>query len=227
LARGRFLRLFIGNMASGKTRHLLTEIDTLRRYGNKRLAVFKPRTDTRSGMNRITSRKGEEDAAEEISAREPKELWPILRGKESAAGCRFEVIAFDEVQFFGRDSGFFQLVKHLLDDGYDVIASGLAFDFRGEPFGSTPDLAMLAEDRCMWMTSYCTKCGGRAAYPQRIVNGAPAHYDSPQIQVGGDETYEPRCDEHFVLPGRPLPGYDEASPQGRIWAEHAYSNGKV
>ena len=29
-------------------------------------------------------------------------------------------------------------------------------------FGSTPDLAMLAEDRCMWMTSYCTKCGSRA-----------------------------------------------------------------
>ncbi|HYA17632.1 MAG TPA: hypothetical protein VEF06_09210 [Bryobacteraceae bacterium] len=228
MARGRFLRLFIGNMASGKTRHLLTEIDTLRRYGNKRIAVFKPRTDTRSGLNRITSRKGDEDVAEEISAAEPTELWPILRARESAAGCRFEVIAFDEVQFFGRDSGFFQLVKYLLDDGYDVIASGLAFDFRGEPFGSTADLAMLAEDRCMWMTSYCTKCGQRAAYPQRMINGQPPHYNSPQIQVGGDETYEPRCDEHFVLPGRPLPGYDEASPQGRIFAEKIYTaNGKV
>jgi thymidine kinase len=206
-------------MASGKTRHLLTEIDTLRKYGNKRIAVFKPRTDTRSGMNTIKSRKGDEDAAEEITATEPTEMWPILRAKESAMGCQYEVIAFDEVQFFARDSGFFQLVKHLLDDGYDVLASGLAFDFRGEPFGSTPDLALLAEDRCMWMTAYCTKCGGRAAYPQRIINGNPAPYDSPQIQVGGDETYEPRCDDHFVLPGRPLPGYDEASPQRRIWAQ--------
>lgn len=208
-------------MASGKTRHLLTEIDTLRRYGNKRIAVFKPRTDTRSGMNRIRSRKGDEDAAEEISATQPTELWAILRDKESAAGCRFEVIAFDEVQFFGRDSGFFQLVKHLLDDGYDVLASGLAFDFRGEPFGSTPDLAMLAEDRCMWMTSYCTRCGSRASYPQRLIGGQPATYRSPQIQVGGDETYEPRCDEHFVLPGRPLAGYDDAAPQARIWPEEA------
>jgi thymidine kinase len=33
--------------------------------------------------------------------------------------------------------------------------------------------------------------------------------------VGGDETYEPRCDEHFVLPGRPLPGYKDQ--QRRIW----------
>jgi len=176
-------------MASGKTRHLLTEIDTLRKYGNKHIAVFKPLTDTRSGFNSIKSRRGDEDSAEEISAANPKELWPILRGKESELGCRFDVIAFDE-------------------------ASGLAFDFRGEPFGSTPDLAMLAEDRCMWMTAYCTKCGSRAAYPQRIINSSPAAYNSPQIQVGGDETYEPRCDEHFVLPGRPLPGHDDT--QGRL-----------
>ncbi len=76
MARGRFLRLFIGNMASGKTRHLLTEIDTLRKYGNKKIAVFKPRTDTRSGMNCIKSRKGDEDAAEEISVTAPNEMWP-------------------------------------------------------------------------------------------------------------------------------------------------------
>ena len=212
-------------MASGKTRHLLTEIDTLRKYGHKKIAVFKPKTDTRSGMNFIKSRKGDEDSAEEISAGNPKEMWPVLREKESAVGCRFEVIAFDEVQFFARDSGFFQLVKDLLDAGYDVLASGLAFDFRGEPFGSTPDLALLAEDRCMWMTAYCTRCGTRAPYPQRIINGQPAHYDSPQIQVGGDETYEPRCDEHFVLPGRPLPGHDEGSPQRRIWEQTTNLNG--
>lgn len=206
-------------MASGKTRHLVTEIDTLRKYGNKKIAVFKPRTDTRSGMNLLKSRRGDEDMAEEISATCPSELIPLLRTKESDAGCRFHVIAFDEVQFFPRDSGFFQLVRHLLDDGYDVLASGLAFDFRGEPFGSTPDLAMLAEDRCMWMTAYCTKCGSRALYPQRIINGSPAHYNSPQILVGGDETYEPRCDEHFVLPGRPLGSCDDASPQQSIWPE--------
>jgi thymidine kinase len=202
-------------MASGKTRHLLTEIDTLRKYGNKKIAVFKPATDTRSGFNFLKSRRGDEDTAEEISATSPKELWPILRSHESKAGCRFDIIAFDEVQFFGRDSGFFRLVRDLLDEGYDILASGLAFDFRGEPFGSTPDLALLAEDRCMWMTSYCTKCGMRAAFPQRLIDGAPAPYDSPQIHVGGDETYEPRCDEHFVLPGRPLPGYNDQ--QRRIW----------
>src|SRR6202167_4137340 len=137
MARGRFLRLVIGNMASGKTRHLLTEIDTLRKYGNKQIAVFKPVTDTRSGFHSIKSRKGDEDLAEEISASNPKELWRILRARESELGCRLDVIAFDEVQFFARDSGFFRLVRDLLDEGYDILASGLALDFRGEPFGST------------------------------------------------------------------------------------------
>jgi thymidine kinase len=221
LVRGRFLRLFIGNMASGKTRHLLTEIDTLRKYGNKKIAVFKPRTDTRSGMNWIRTRQGDQDVAEEISAAQPRELWQVLRAKESDAGCRFEVLAFDEIQFFARDSGFFQLIRHLLDEGYDVLASGLAFDFRGEPFGSTADLALLAEDRCMWMTAYCTKCGARAPYPQRIIDGVPAHYNSPQILVGGDETYEPRCEEHFILPGRALPGVNDSSPQRTMWADAA------
>jgi len=209
-------------MASGKTRHLLTEIDTLRRYGNKKIAVFKPRTDTRSGMNFIKSRPGDQDLAEEISATRPSELWSILQEKESALGCRFEVIAFDEVQFFPRDSGFFRIVRQLMADGYDILASGLAFDFRGEPFGSTPDLALLAEDRCMWMTAYCTKCGGRAPYPQRIIDGIPAHYNSPQILVGGDETYEPRCDDHFILPGRPAQGQEDL--QGSIWPGMVESN---
>jgi len=221
LARGRFLRFFIGNMASGKTRHLLTEIDTLRKYGNKKIAVFKPRTDTRTGINTIKSRKGDEHSAEEIPPTHPQQIWEILRARESEAGCRFEIIAFDEVQFFPRDSGFFQLVRNLMHEGYDILASGLAFDFRGEPFGSTPDLAMLAEDRCMWMTSYCTRCGSRAIYPQRIIDGVPAHYNSPQILVGGDETYEPRCEDHFILPGRALPGWEHASPQGRIWPDSA------
>ena len=193
-------------MASGKTRHLLTEIDTLRKYGHKRIAVFKPRTDTRSGSNWIKSRKGDMDAAEEISATFPDEMVTILRAKEADAGCRFEVVAFDEVQFFPRDSGFFQLVRYLLDDGYDILAAGLAFDFRGEPFGSTPELTVLAEDRCMWLTAYCTKCGSRAPFPQRIIDGAYAPYNSPQILVGGDETYEPRCEEHFVLPGKRIIG---------------------
>ncbi len=48
--------------------------------------------------------------------------------------------------------------------------------------------------------AYCS-CGARALYSQRLIEGKPAPYDSPIIVPG--DAYEPRCAEHFVLPGRP------------------------
>ena len=62
-------------------------------------------------------------------------------------------------------------MQHLLDLGYDLIAAGLMFDFRGEPFGSTADLALLARDKCVWLHAYCTECGSEAEFPQREKGG--------------------------------------------------------
>lgn len=201
--RGDFLGFFVGNMACGKTRRLLLEIETRQHYGNKRIIAFKPSTDSRSGDGKLLSRKGDHGVAFEIPAEQPDELFRILREKEREAEIPFEIVAFDEVQFFSRDSGLFRIVERLLHEGYDILAAGLTLDFRGEPFGSTPDLMLLAGDKVIWLQSYCTACGNEAPFPQRFINGAPAAYDSPQILVGGDETYQPRCHNHFALPGRP------------------------
>jgi thymidine kinase len=59
----------------------------------------------------------------------------------------------------------------------------------------------------MWLNPLCAKCGRPAALPQRIINGKPAPYNAPQVQVGGKETYEPRCYNCHELPGRPMPPY--------------------
>jgi hypothetical protein len=37
------------------------------------------------------------------------------------------------------------------------------------------------------------------------------------LRARESETYEPRCDDHFILPGRTLPGWEDTSPQRRIW----------
>ena len=50
------------------------------------------------------------------------------------------------------------------------------------------------------LVAYCS-CGAKALNPQRLVDGKPAAYSSPIIMAG--HFYEPRCDEHFVLPDRP------------------------
>jgi thymidine kinase len=39
----------------------------------------------------------------------------------------------------------------------------------------------------------CMSCGGQACRNQRLIDGIPAHYDSPTIMVGGREKYEARC----------------------------------
>jgi thymidine kinase len=91
----------------------------------------------------------------------------------------------------------------LLEAGYDVIAAGLDLDFRGLPFGDMLKLMWYVPvygGSTTWCISYC-KCGARAFFSQRLINGEPAPYDSPVTLAG--EMYEPRCREHFILPGRP------------------------
>lgn len=214
--RGKFLRLFIGQVSAGKTRHLIPEIGDLRKWGRKKIAVVKPTTDTWNGPNQLKSKSGATDnTAYELPPEDPWMLIDILREQESAMGTRFDIVAFDEVQFFPMDSGFFQLIEYLLENGYDILAAGLPADFRGEPFGSTLSLTVFAEDRCTWLHAYCTKCGDVALFSQRLLNGEPVPYNSRQIQVGGSETYEPRCAKHFELPGRPPPFKSRTTP-GKI-----------
>ena len=48
----------------------------------------------------------------------------------------------------------------------------------------------------------CVLCGAPASRNQRLIDGKPAHYDSPQIMVGGTESYEARCRAcHKVMKG--------------------------
>ena len=201
------LKLIIGNMFGNKTGRLMLEIETLREFGRKRILILKPDVDTRSGKYCIKDYHGKAMEAQELPLREPWRALRIIREKESEMGSRFDMMAFDEVQFFPADSGFFRVVDELLHRGYDVLAAGLALDFKGEPFGSTLLLFGLCKSNhdCTWLNPLCARCGRPAPIPQRIIDGKPAPYNSPQLHVGGKETYEPRCYDCFELPGRPVP----------------------
>jgi thymidine kinase len=206
MPRGEF-KLIVGNMFGNKTGRLMLEVETLREFGRKRVLIFKPEIDTRSGKSKIKDYHGKTMNALELSIRDPWQALKIVRQKESEIGTRFHIIAFDEVQFFPAGSPFYLVVDELLARGYDVIAAGLALDFKREPFGSTLLLFAFCKgvQDCLWLNPLCAKCGKPAALPQRIINGKPAPYDSPQVQVGGKESYEPRCYECHELPSRPAP----------------------
>ncbi len=207
------LTLIPGNMFAGKSEFLIVDmIPRLQEHANKKVLVIKPEKDTRSGVGKIKTKPGkrmEERTMDAIEA--PSDdmgrMLTMIQHEEEKIASRFDVLAFDEVQFFD-EKGFYRLVKQLLRDGYDVIAAGLERDFRNEPFGPMSYLKLLVDDQQSVINldsrTYCRKCGKpNAHYPQRLVDGEPARYDSAQVVVGGAEAYEPRCGVCHEVPGEP------------------------
>jgi thymidine kinase len=194
MKRGEFQKFFIGTMGCGKTDRLITELGKLRKHRKKNVIVFKPEEDKRSEPGFINSRTGKKIDAHEIPGTNPRKLLEILRAEEEKLGAKFDIVAFDEVQFYPLNSGFRFLVIELMEKGYDIIAAGLDLDYTGESFGSTYWLTSLAKKACVWLEAYCTQCDREAIFPQRMVNNEPG---GPQIMVGGDKEYEPRCPNCF------------------------------
>jgi thymidine kinase len=197
------IELLLGPMRSNKTAELLRRAEMRREYARQYVLVLKPSDDTKGGPGVVESRNPKGHAkmeALEFNARDPWEVLPAIEDLESRIGKCIECIAIDEGQFV---DDLFLFTRHLLDAGHDVLVAGLDLDFRGIPFGEMLNLHWLVNAYGGSMTecmAYCA-CGNRAFYSQRLIEGKPAPYDSP-IKMPG-ESYEPRCAEHFILPGRP------------------------
>jgi thymidine kinase len=197
------LEVIVGPMRSNKTAELLRRIETRRQYAKQYVMLLKPSADTKASAGVVESRNrqgcGKMEAVEFLSS-DPWQVLPLLAVTEKEIGKRVDCIAIDEGQFV---HDLFLFVKRLLEWGYDVMVSGLELDFRGLPFGEMLELGWLVRTYAGNITelvAYCS-CGAKALYPQRFVDGKPAEYDSPVIMAG--DNYEPRCAEHFVLPGKP------------------------
>lgn len=197
------IELMMGPMRSNKTAELLRRCEMRRQYAGQHVLVLKPSDDTKGGPGVVESRNPNGHCkmhAIEFSSSDPWQVLELIGEKEQEIGKRVECVAIDEGQFV---TDLFLFTKNLLDAGHDVLVAGLDLDFRAMPFGEMLNLSWLVNayggsiTECM---AYCS-CGARALYSQRLIEGKPAAYDSP-IKIPGD-AYEPRCAEHFVLPGRP------------------------
>jgi thymidine kinase len=173
-------------MSSGKTGEL---IRLLSRHGviGDSIVIFKHAVDSRDG-EKARSRMGTE-----MEAR-------VVTGPDGIDGEGCDVVAIEEAQFFGDELA--GVVQRLLSEGRQVYVTGLNQDFRGEPFGVMPTLMSLADELSL-LTAICQKCHAVATRTQRIVDGAPAPWDSPTVWVGGADYYEARCPDCHEVPGRP------------------------
>jgi thymidine kinase len=187
---GGWIEVIAGVMFSGKSEELLRRV---RRaiIARKRVQVFKSRLDERySGIYTVSSHDGRtfEAIPADSSTQISQQIDPMAN-----------VIAIDEAQFL--DAGIVPLVTSLAGRGRRVIVAGTDTDFRGEPFGSMPQLMAVAEvvDK---LHAICVLCGGPASRNQRLISGKPAPYDSPTIMVGSTDSYEARCRMCFSAPRR-------------------------
>ncbi len=118
-----------------------------------------------------------------------------------------QVIGIDEVQFF--ESSIVETCERYAGQGKIVIAAGLLKDFRDEYFSfkdgkkNMSDL-LKAADAISILTAICNArnepgdiCGSDASRVQRFIDGQVAPYDSPVVQIGGKESYAPRCRKHY------------------------------
>jgi thymidine kinase len=176
-----------GSMFSGKTEELIRRLKRAA-IARQKVQVFKPAIDDRYHSEKVTSHDGLYFDA--LPIRDSREILINIQPDTT-------VVGIDEGNFL--DTGIVEVVGQLAERGVRVIIAGLDTDFRGEPFGSMPELMARAE-KVDKLQAICMVCGEPASRTQRLVDGRPARFNDPVIIVGAAEMYEARCRKHHEVP---------------------------
>ena len=168
-----------GPMFSGKSEELIRRLRRAEIAGQKALIV-KPLIDDRYDLGHVVSHAGATMRA--VTAETSTDVLRLATG--------YDAVGVDEAQFF--DEGIVATVEELVYRGSRVVVSGLAQDFRAEPFGSMPTLLCIA-DFVDKLQAVCHRCGGPATLTQRLLDGRPASFQGATVQIGALDSYEARC----------------------------------
>lgn len=180
MKKGR-LTVIAGPMFSGKTSKLVAMVEVFTRMGHKVLTV-KPKLDNRyGGKDEIHSHDNKKTPAIVVDGEKPQDIID----KILASGA--DKVIFDEVQFFDKKK-VLKVIDTLRNSGIHVIAAGLLYDYQRKPFGATPDLMGLADER-LELFAICQKCGSLARHTERVSGG------KGQIVVGAAGMYIASCEK--------------------------------
>ncbi|PES55536.1 thymidine kinase [Bacillus cereus] len=187
------ISLIVGPMFAGKTQFLGREV-TRHQYAKKRIIGFKPMIDNRFSENTITDR----DRMFELPCHNlPRQLTEKETREICNLSSSYEIVIFDEVQFFSEEIVTIALTLRL--QGKIVYMSGLDMSYEGKPFGFTPQLMAVA-NVVYKLSAVCLSCGSYdAIHTQRLVNNEPAP-PGDEVLIGDTTDYEARCSACFVYP---------------------------
>ena len=183
IKKGR-LEVLVGCMSSGKSEELIRRV-TRAVIAKQKVLVVKPKLDTRTDDVSIVSRDGKKHSA--ITVASSSEVLQLAQAKKP------HVIAIEEAQFF--DGELPSVAEKLVEQGHRVIVAGLNTDYRGQPFGTIPQLLALA-DETVTLSAICMQCGGEATRTQMRVPPP----EEGNVLIGGDEEYEARCRDCHDIP---------------------------
>ncbi len=185
-----------GPMFAGKTSKMIQLLDREKYSGNS-VRLFKPKIDNRYSKSSVVTHKGEKLPAMTVTV-DANGIDAIIK---NSADC--DVVGIDEAQFWPPELNLANTLNDFANSGKTVYVSILNKDHTGKPFNNTLEVLALA-DSIHSLTSICLKCGEDATFTQRISKGKEIF--GSQIQVGGTESYEPRCRKCFVAKSRSAKG---------------------
>jgi len=180
--RSGWIEVICGCMFSGKTEELIRRLKRAR-IAQQRVAIFKPRTDTRYDEVKVVSH--DANAISSTPIEHSRQLLALADG--------YEVVGIDEAQFF--DAALPRHCALLANRGIRVIVAGLDMDYQGSPFGPMPDLLATSE-YITKVHAICPHCGNLASHSYRLQAG------DEQVMLGEREQYEPRCRTCFQMGNR-------------------------
>lgn len=166
-------------MGASKTANALMARFNYIERGQK-VALIKPRTDTREKEDVVRSR---------IGIEAPCIYFDEITTDIYSCDC----VIVDEAQFLSDTE-----IMFLCDlvDFYDipVLCYGLRADFQGRLFPGSEKLLSIA-DEIREIKTVCW-CGRKAIMNARIKDGKMVQ-DGPQVQIGGNESYIALCRKHW------------------------------
>lgn len=183
------LYFYYSSMNAGKSTHLLQSSYNYKERGMQ-TKIFTAKIDDRFKSGNVSSRLGINAAADLFD--ENTDLFSDIAALSTKQAI--DCVLIDEAQFLTT-----QQVKQLTDivDNLNVpvLAYGIRTDFLGQTF--TGSAALLAwADKLIELKTIC-HCGRKANFVVRLDENGKAVSSGEQIEVGGNDRYEPLCRLHF------------------------------
>jgi thymidine kinase len=183
------LYFYYSSMNAGKSTHLLQSSYNYQER-NLNTAIYTAKIDDRFAHGKVASRLGID--ADAFLFDDNKNLLSEI--EQMHTDKKLDCVLIDEAQFLTTEH-----VKQLTDVvdvlNIPVLAYGIRTDFLGQTFSGSAALLAWA-DKLIELKTIC-HCGRKANFVIRQDANGVAVKDGAQVEVGGNERYEPLCRAHF------------------------------